>query len=165
MKVIFLDIDGVINNWNYMDDLCDKTGDNSVYHQVTGFDPKSIKIVKDLQKEFDAKIVLSSTWRNLKDGYEAVKGIFDIYDKTPNLKGGSYKEKGFKYSEYVHRYYEIKHWLDEHPEVTNFVILDDDPDASDEMLKPHHILICDEFGLEESYIPVARAILNIKRNY
>jgi len=163
MKVIFLDIDGVINNWIYLDNLFDKTKDHSVYRSISGFDPGSIKIVKDIQKEFDAKIVLSSTWRNLEDGYKAVKTVFDIWDKTPCIRVKGYKGRYFHFSEYIPRYYEIHSWFDEHPEVTNFVILDDDPDASDEKLKKHHILINEEHGLQEVDIPKIKETLKIER--
>jgi hypothetical protein len=58
-----------------------------------------------------------------------------ILDSTPNL--GNAK-----------RGVEIAEWLDDHPEVTHFVILDDDQDMED--LMDHLILIDPEVGLTDA---------------
>ena len=128
MKVIFLDYDGVVNNL--------------VFHKIDGeptFYTKAWedgltdtdKAVNDFQavawlnkicREFNCKIVVSSTWRGRDDYKECLynagfKG--KILGKTPCLKGCTYK-----------RGLEIQEWLNTHKEydVEDFIILDDDAD-------------------------------------
>lgn len=163
MKVIFLDIDGVINNWTDLDILFEECEDSSIYSSIDGFSKKSIDVVKKMENELGAKIVLCSTWR--KDEHiDEVKKVFNIFDRTPVLTGKTYRDHLFKYSEYIPRHIEIQSWLDDHENVTNFVILDDDPDASNEILKPHHLLIHDEFGLDETDLPLIREAMSLERS-
>ena len=56
MKIIFLDIDGVLNSDMYEANRTDWLDDNSI-------DPSRVKLLADLVKASDAKIVLTSTWR------------------------------------------------------------------------------------------------------
>ncbi len=55
MKVIFLDIDGVLNSRRY-----DRARD---YSKQTDIDETRVPLVKEIVDATDAKIVLSSTWR------------------------------------------------------------------------------------------------------
>lgn len=113
-KVIFLDIDGVLNSHT----TPVKNG------KVWLLDPI---LVARLNRVFtsvpDAEIVLSSSWR-----YAEKKGVIDINRLL--------KEVGYTGPKIVHmtpdgeeeRGHEIQAWLDEHPETKKFVILDDDDD-------------------------------------
>lgn len=116
MKVIFLDVDGVLNGINYVKSS-EKFG--------VVVDPVRIKLLKTIVTATDAEIVLSSSWRKhwgvtQNDCDEiglAINQIFreyklSIYDKTPDLH--------FKRAE------EIKAWLSDYPETTHYVILDDE---------------------------------------
>ena len=99
MKVVFLDIDGVLS-----------------FDAVT-IDIPSLKRLKRILDETGAKVVLSSAWRIFPDGRDQVKEALksighDMLDCTP--------EDG------PTRGAEINQWLREHPEVENFVIIDDD---------------------------------------
>src|SRR5690349_14591750 len=89
MKIIFLDIDGVLNsartaivNGGYPRNFSDR--------DMTMFDPVAIKFFQKLSKDNnDIKFVLSSTWR--KDlGYQAtaVALHLPIICQTPDLKHG-----------------------------------------------------------------------------
>lgn len=107
MKVIFLDFDGVIV---------------TAHDRFTAGDKLCIDILNEITDKTGAKIVVSSTWRlgssvdelrELLKSWE-VKG--EVIGKTPKLKG----ERG----------YEISAWLKDYPEVTEFVILDDDSDMA-----------------------------------
>ena len=57
MKIIFLDIDGVMNSEVYHKNL------NTKKKGWRRFDPEAVKMVTKLVEEFDAKIVISSLWR------------------------------------------------------------------------------------------------------
>lgn len=111
MKVIFLDIDGVLNSEKF---FMEKARD------IIALDKSKINLLKKIVDVTNAKIVLSSTWRMLPSNhpdYKALMSFFEeeglsVYDKTPSGSNG--------------RGSEIQQWLNNHPEVTDFVILDDD---------------------------------------
>ena len=113
IKVIFLDIDGVVNS----EETLKRTKGG-----ILGIDPYLVSIFNRIIFATDAKIVLSSSWRHSKEGRDEVRQqIMDFIDVTPRmpLLGGS---------ETMERGKEIKAWLDKHPEVEKYAILDDDSD-------------------------------------
>ena len=119
MKVLFLDIDGVLaifRTWMIY---------GSVFHGdknlKTKLDPYGLEFIRKLEK-LGVKIVLSSTWRKfvqLKD-FSKDTGI-NFYDKTEILN--------------TIRGDEIKEWLLRHTQVTKYCILDDDLDFHPDQLK------------------------------
>lgn len=125
MKAIFLDIDGVLNNQNHIIQLHKQLLGEAQYLQLLKdlgeipFDYRSCKLLQELIKETDAKVILSSTWRisyRLIKGIEKYAGI-EITDITPRLNDIRGKE--------------IQQYLNEHNEIINYVILDDDSDMLD----------------------------------
>lgn len=121
MRVIFLDIDGVLNNESHIVKLVELLG-NEQYLQLLKdiqeipFDYRSCKLLQELINETNAEIILSSTWRISPKLIEAIEKYAEIKikDKTPRLN--------------TIRGEEIKSYLDSHKEITNYVILDDDSD-------------------------------------
>ena len=113
MKVIFLDIDGVLNSRDY-DARCALTGGDLMRP-----DPKLVVRLLAAIQPFDAKIVLTSSWRLDR----TIKWPFPVYDVTP--RGDAFGTRAE----------EIDAWLaDDTPclmraDVETFVILDDEPDA------------------------------------
>lgn len=109
MKVVFLDVDGVLNNFS----LIHQNG----FHYI---DPDMVGRVSVIVRQTGAKIVLSSTWRlagsdrKLVDAALGGQGMF-VHDSTPHL--GSYRSQ------------EISDWLRNNPGVERYAILDDDEDA------------------------------------
>ena len=116
MKVLFLDIDGVVN--------CRTTVQR---HQgFIGIDPMMAFLVGKIQLDTDCQIVLSSDWRHSPDGVEEVEArVAKLLDKTKSLD--------ITYS--IQRGSEIKEWLDRHPDVTRYAILDDNNNMLDEQQK------------------------------
>ena len=122
MKVIFLDVDGVLNCY---------------LHKFTpALEDAKIKLLKEIVDVTDAKIVLSSSWRensNLK--YKLVTKLaeynLEIYDHTPILWSGTPRSR------------EIERYIQSHySEIEQFVILDDG-DFDEARLKavfPHHFI-------------------------
>jgi hypothetical protein len=109
MKVLFLDIDGVLN--------C--LGTRQTYRGFVGIDPALAQQIVKIQRDSGCKVVLASSWRLFVDGRDEVeKQVCDILDVTPNLPGGFRGD-------------EVRAWLDEHPEVTRYAIVDDDVDFHD----------------------------------
>ena len=116
-KIIFLDIDGVLN---VIPQGYDEFG--GIFHE------HFVENLKWIIDETAAKIVISSSWR--LSGLEYCRKMWstrklpgEIIDMTPcegiNLKRGTLEGDD--------RGYEIQHWLDNN-EVENYVILDDDKD-------------------------------------
>lgn len=118
MKVIFLDIDGVLNCAGTTDRWPKNSG-------MLGIEPAKVKIFNNILRRTDARVVLSSTWRHDDDWLRTMKanGLHSRYfiDRTPRmpLMGGA---------EMMERGKEIQAWLDKHPEVTKYAIIDDDSD-------------------------------------
>jgi len=123
MKVIFLDIDGVLNNQQTFQSRYE-------HHQSTGewlleIDGIMVSRLANIVKETNAKIVLSSSWRN---GFsydtceplgEQAQGLVDILNKY-GLSLYSRTGNGRDRAE------EIEEWLHNHRDIDTFVILDDD---------------------------------------
>ena len=144
MKVIFLDFDGVITippKWYLKADL--------------------IKNVKKIVDTTGAKIVVSSSWR-MDSVQETINRMIirpkrcprnkmlnwlidNLYDVTNTYKGL--------------RGQEIKDWLDEHNDIENYVIIDDDGDMLDEQLY-HFVQTNYEDGLTEVETKRAIKVLN-----
>ena len=135
MRVLFLDFDGVLNSmqsatfWHNKRDQ--SKWENEMYSSWEGtlfeylaheFCPIAMSNMEELMRRCpDVKIVVSSTWR-LRNDVDALKKILApsklisdaIIDRTDSLDGP--------------RGNEIKAWLDKHPEVSQYVIVDDDSD-------------------------------------
>jgi len=111
MKVIFLDVDGVLN--------CSKTSNPKQLPYI--IDRRLLRRFVAITRRTQAKVVLSSTWRYDPVGRWAAKhhGIRFI-GWTPDLPTKS-------------RCDEIKRWLKAHPRVNRFAILDDEDDGLDSL--------------------------------
>lgn len=126
VKVIFLDIDGVLNHEKHYEWLMttDEPTPLQRVYPYSEFNPTSCRYLCDIINETGAKIVVSSSWR--LDGEARLNSLFKhfgiprIYDVTPCLNTA--------------RGIEIGAWLAAHPEVTNYVILDDDEDMNVEQI-------------------------------
>ncbi len=106
MKVLFLDIDGVLNSLGYLR-----------RHKEAGvcLDPSRMALLKELTDATEAAVVLTSSWREHWQKGSALDRLFasyglTVYDKTPALSEG--------------REQEIAAWLKAHP-TEQFAILDD----------------------------------------
>ena len=122
MKIIFLDIDGVLNT--------DRQIRINNLEQIKDikFDPIAMKNLKKIVEESKAKIVITSTWRvhRQDNGYlwrELIRN-FEMYnldtntllDITPVIDRNMKTELREK---------EILDWLTKHKNIEKFVILDD----------------------------------------
>ncbi len=142
-SVIFLDIDGVLNNYTTKERLPDGT---------FGIDPINVDVLNTLiQHVVGVKIVLSSTWR--------------IYNTLPVIQGwleamgfkGCLTSRTIEIIAAYDRGEEIQAWLTENPDVTSFVILDDDNDMAH--LIDHLVQTDPKTGLTEEDVMKALAIL------
>lgn len=121
MKVLFLDIDGVVN--------CVTTAQR--HRGAIGIDPYMALLVDRIIQATGCRVVLSSTWRLFKESREEVrKQVCGFIDETPNLQGqdGVWGVVG--------RGHEIKAWLDKNKElvIDRYAILDDNTDMLEEQM-------------------------------
>ena len=154
MKVIFLDIDGVLNSHQYLSRTA--LEDAGIYDEL---DPEKLKLLKTLVDQTGASIVLASSWRELFENMKPLDFVaknllaafkeygLSIYDMTPLLK--------------ARRDEEIRHWLSRHAEVEQFVFLDDEHYDWRE-LGTRWVKTSYYTGLSEKDVLEAADILNLK---
>ena len=160
MKVIFLDIDGVLNYTQWY--VSDRNPGN-LNGEEGDIDPLCSERINRICEETGAKIVLSSDWRISwpycidrieKGGIK--KGL--IIDKTPE-HGFVLCNSSEMLKEWRTRGSEIDDWLSQHSECENFVILDDRKDFTEEQL-PHLIHVNSMRGIDDIDVNFAINILN-----
>ena len=140
MKILFLDIDGVVN--------CATTSQR--HRGVIGIDPYMAILVDRIVQATGCEIVLSSTWRLWEDErQEVAKQVGVFIDVTPRMPVGGGAEM-------CERGYEIRAWLeanrfkqcrdrntchepfilgsDHKHKITSYAILDDNSDMLPEQL-------------------------------
>ena len=150
IRVIFLDIDGVLNSAVYDRERTDKDGNIDVSRLV---------LLKQIVDAANAQIVLSSSWREHWEPEDEkcdqigkeLNCVFRgaglcIADKTP-MTGSRQKE--------------ISSWLDAHPYTADYVILDDAFGGWGD-LEPHLVKTNSRIGrgLEDRHVEAAVKILN-----
>lgn len=120
MKVIFLDFDGVLNSEaSFRMEVRRKN--NNVSNTLNPVACSNLQYI--LEHDSSVKIVISSTWRKVHTMVE-LQNILNAYGveaariigKTPSVLSGA-------------RGHEINLWLEENPNVTKFVVIDDDSDV------------------------------------
>lgn len=148
MKILFLDVDGVLN--------CHR--DYEVYSLSESFpmmvNRRKIDLLEKIIADTDCKIVLSSSWRTMPDGVKLLQHFsdqFEIFDVTPS--------HGFDSDiKYTCRGAEIQDWLDNN-RWTNYAIVDDDGDMLDSQLR-HFVQTDPEYGLTPTLAYRITYILN-----
>ena len=155
MKIIFLDIDGVLNSDMYEANRTDKLDDNRIDHS-------RVKLLADLVKATDAKIVLTSTWRMDWNRISALCGDYGKYlNECFATHGISILDKTPFISYFSERSKEILIWLAHHREsVESFVILDDMNYGWDKLNSRVVITNPQGYGLEEEHVQKALELLN-----
>lgn len=135
MKIIFLDIDGVLNGYNRWNLLGWKIVKKinykplilfyKRYYQPFSIHESKVKRLAKIVHSTNAKVVMSSSWRHgwwktpYEKQYDDQKLLTDLLNKynikvidiTPRLNT---------------RGEEINSWLSSHNDITNFIILDDE---------------------------------------
>ncbi len=149
MKILFLDIDGVLNSERYIR-KCGRCG--------LLIDPTRLALVKMIVDATDAKIVLTTSWREHWDidvnGCDSVgceiNDVFSeiglrIFDKTPSIDRNREKE--------------IEEWLSYNYPIDNFVVIDDC--FLDSKTIRGHFVKTDNYsdGIDESNVEEAIKIL------
>ena len=161
MKIIFLDVDGVLNNENTK---------ASAPSGCMGVEDKLISKLVKIVTETDAKIVLTSDW---KIGWES----FDIYcSEDAKYLNRKLKKYGLKisaktYDDHVYdRFFEdrgkgIHKFLEKVQNVESYVVIDDHTftDFDDEIMA--HLVLTDyKTGLTDEDAVKVISVLNREKN-
>jgi len=141
-KIIFLDIDGVVNSSFFFKTQPDKDREHDI-------DPKAVEILQRILKETGAEVVLSSSWRGGEENHKVIRNLVcDFTQITPRCCAGI-------------RGVEIYTWIDKNipydeKDQLKYAILDDDSDML--LWQKDHFFQCDnEFGLTEE---IANNVIN-----
>ena len=128
-RVIFLDIDGVINvnsakiiSEPHIDytkhPLYKELNVNHVIEKAKrGWNSDSLWVLKSICQLGGIGIVISSNWR-LGLTFEQLRFMFDLYDLGQYIVGSTCYING-------HRGFEISRYLEQQPKIKHYVILDD----------------------------------------
>lgn len=126
MKILFLDIDGVVNkreNYN-----------PAIKNNLYPIDAYCAFLVGRIQLQTSCEVVLSSSWRHYPEAVQNVsERIVKLLDKTGHHKWDG-KIRHARGRDWPHelRGDEVNDWLKKHPEVEVYAILDDDSDFYDD---------------------------------
>ncbi len=120
MKIVFLDIDGVLNSRRTAIAFCGVSwaGPGGIRAKM---DEVAVRLIGGIVRHAGAGVVLSSSWRN-DENWETIGPALDmpIIDRTPTSTGPRGRE--------------IADWLAEHPGVESYAIIDDDADMLPEQM-------------------------------
>jgi len=132
VKVVFLDIDGVLNSqahFRMRNAGRESRGEPLVVDmsqwKIEAIDPVAVRRLNRLHEATGCVYVLSSTWRIL-ESLDDMQALLEhhgftgrLIDKTTHDDLGDHtNQRGLQCAE----------WLSRHPEVTGFVCIDDDSD-------------------------------------
>ena len=112
-NVVFLDIDGVLNTWTSC--VVAPSG------EFKGIDDSRVRILKSAMNigGFDG-VVLTTTWKNIRNDNEDYLYMINLLEKYGITIHGQTKDKFL-----TGREWGILEYLENHPDVEDFVILDD----------------------------------------
>lgn len=164
MNIIFLDIDGVLNSYRYFESI--KSQDDLKHTEIRDY---HVQLLSKIYHACDAKIVLASSWRTIRDSDD--KDCIDMWNYLIDSLA-TYNMEIVDYTPIIHlnRPKEIATWLKKHSDNTDihFVIFDDDfPKAQYDVFGLGRYLVKTEFwannmdtgGLQQEHVEKAIKIL------
>lgn len=150
-KVIFLDVDGVINSLqNQAEEFIKKRNFDTMH-----FDTANMEALKVLVESTGAELILSSSWRHVDTPLDKA-ALENLHRRLAEfglvLTGdiGPYRNL---------RHDAISEWLQANPDVESYVILDDVNDAFEGELLERLVLTDELIGLTVEDAEIAKEIL------
>lgn len=141
MKALFLDIDGVLNSGEWFRYLDSFTWAPRLSNSL--LEQKKLILLQNAVFQTGANIILMSSWRISPFQMTRLAQQLNLYkmfiwDVTPSDTS-------------TNRAGEVQQWLAAHPEVTSYVLVDDDDDgfSVDDDLCKHFVHTTWEYGLTE----------------
>lgn len=150
-KIIFLDIDGpMIPGRAYLMPKGNLPYEGVLAGIKADFDPIAVSMLNNICELYDWKIVLHTSWVRIVGG----KTTYD-HCVSQGLKLEHFHEDAWCDEQENWRYTRVAKWLEAHPGVTQYAILDDEPYQADlvnfgphpEGIEKHLILIDFDDGL------------------
>ena len=167
MKIIFLDIDGVLNSKHWWEIRPKSKGyQNEEAHALRNLDPEAIKRLNTLLDRSGAVCVLSSTWRTMYTLSKMQRLLEEkgftgqLFASTPSHASRPSRKDEQGEVIYERRGIEIQTWLDmlgPRHQPDSFVILDDDGDMAH--LMPRLVQTHFDDGLTEVHVEKAMELL------
>ena len=123
-RIIFLDIDGVLNSNNFYVNFYEKHEKKDLCNDI---DPRAVEILNRLCEEIKAKVVISSCWRigstteEMQKAFNDLGCTFEIIGVTPIINFSMCR--GLEVQEWISRNIDYKNFP-----YDNYVIIDDDSD-------------------------------------
>lgn len=135
--IIFLDFDGVLATDDYDDILMER---NDRLRDFFGrkFDPNCVASLKMIIESTNADIVITSSWRHYLNPFS-----MRIMWRLRKMPG---RVIGLTPSMSDNRSLEIESWLSKHPEIDNYVILDDMDQRQFEPGLHSHLFTCNHLS-------------------
>lgn len=164
IKIIFLDIDGVICTHR----ACLSNPDTGIFRK---WDPIAIDMINYLCDQSGAKIVVSSSWRKDTNNLQmtlAVGGLHQrhfYHDHDYDIEPNKEDQYGFMTPKYVFnqeiRGDQVQHWLDKRKHlIDTYIILDDNTDFHD--YQKNQLVITDCYnGMSFENFQKAKELLGI----
>lgn len=162
MKIIFLDIDGVLNNALDKDEHVINVERNG-QEEYFPHSKRCVKLLNKLTKDTGAKIVVTSTWR-LGETDQSMQEVLNLIGVTGEYIGMT---SSVSYdNDYTLRGNEILKWIQDHEpflgkmyyDYREYVILDDDTDML--LWQKDNYVNCDpEIGITDRVVCKAKSIL------
>lgn len=118
-KIIFLDIDGPMIPYRCL--LL--PGQTPV---MTLFDPVAVSLLNDLCEKNHFKIVLHTSWVRIMGGKPTHEHCI-----KQGIKAEHFHEDAWTDENIIWRYTRVAEWLERHPEITEYCMVDDDPYQAD----------------------------------
>lgn len=143
MNIVFLDYDGVVNTLMFDGIKKDPYFNFPEDGKVNNY--QAIMWLNKLCKDCDAKIVVTSTWREYDNYKECLYN--GGLDKDIQILGKTEEC-------YIPRGEEIKMWLEKHPDVENYVVLEDAEDVSavqDHVVKTNTFIGFNYYSFNKAY--------------
>lgn len=170
-KIIFLDIDGVLNSAKFSEEHYKQTG--KPLFMFDFLDPDAVaKLVKFLERHPEVRLVISSSWRsgNYKEDIEffSEKGTAPLVPYIVGVTGRSGD---------LHRGFEINHFLSYHNEekfkwmqgepfvIEEYVVVDDDDFDISENLLDNFVHVDSNVGLTDEDYEKIETVLHEEKKY
>lgn len=144
MKVLFLDIDGVLNNLEFLKAL----GDTITFEDMIM--PEKVSLLNKIVEEHDFTVVLSTAWRYAFPSSEIERLLrklgfkHTIHSTTPKSESGQRED-------------DVKMWLEKFHRVKEFVILEDAYDMG--TLEPRTVKTDVNVGLTVDHVQQVRELM------
>ena len=141
MKVLFLDVDGVLNSVAFFSARPPRPNASP----RNDIDSAALHRLCDTIKRAGCPVVISSSWRTGEPHLSAITNALAEHGvEVFGVTGTESYKRGL-----CVRGVEVQCWLDDHPEVDRYVIVDDDSDFVSHQ-RPWFIQTCQSVGLTDA---------------